>query len=140
MNDGNQPKWIGSYKYEVPKKNYRVEGTGLEQGFSTPLTEYTPAKGALNGAFHYQPWPIQFKPGNTLYFVHHKNGAGYFTNQEGVKKESLKQYDKALSSGYNYNVDRRPLSVEEQEKRKLNHVDFRDYRNTRLDGSPKLQD
>jgi len=124
MNDRKQPKWIGSYKYEVPKKNYRVEGTGLSIGYNFKKTEYTPAKGALNGKFHYQPWPIQFKPGNTLYFVHHKNGAGYFTNQEGVKKESLKQYDKVLSSGYDYNVGRRSLSSDEIIKHKMRNVDY----------------
>ena len=56
-----------------------------------------------------------------------------------MSDNAIKESAKVLGSGYNYNVGRRSLSVEEQEERKLTNVNYRNDRNRRLDGSPRYQ-
>ena len=118
--------WIGSFNYECPQEYEMIEGSNMVGGeivYSRKDVKYLDINGAINDLQYYQPYPVQFLPGEKLYFVYNEDGAGFFTDESGVKYENLKKFDTPIGQAMTF-AKKRPLTEYEKEKRIEAKIDY----------------
>lgn len=123
-------KWIGSFQYENPKKVVFKPNTGIDTtlqrgyGYNTAEAAYPNVDGAINDILYYQPFPVQFKPGETLFFVHHSDECAFFTDKNGIKSKNLEIFDNRKGQQNDYNKNRRLLTTDEIEREREARHDY----------------